>query len=122
MERLCHILPALVVITAFVFCITCLGLFLAGALKTGKQLQAFTPVLVVSTSMLGGCFWPLDIVQSKVLLGLAKFIPQTWALSSLENIVMKGQSPAVVLIPAGVLIAMGLLFFAAGLMTLKGEG
>jgi ABC-2 type transport system permease protein len=116
-----NILPSLVIVAAFVFCVTCLGLLLSGVVKNYKQLAALTPVLLVSTSMLGGCFWPLDIVQSKLLLTAAKFVPQTWALSSLEGIILNGQTLGGVFLPAGVMLLMGLLFFIAGLFTLRWE-
>lgn len=116
-----NLLPALVVSAAFIFCITSLGLLLSGIIKTDKQLQAVTPVLLVSTSMLGGCFWPLDIVQSKILLTLSKIVPQTWAMASLEGIVTRGLAMDAVLAPVGILAAMGLIYFAAGLYTLKWE-
>ncbi len=115
------ILPVLLIVAAFVFCVTCLGLLLSGLVKTDRQLNALTPVLLVSTSMLGGCFWPLDIVQSKLLLTAAKFVPQTWAISSLEGIIAKGQTFGGVLLPVGVMLLMGLLFFIAGLFTLRWE-
>lgn len=117
-----HNLPAvLLVVAAFVFCIACLGLLLTGLVRTDRQLQAVTPLLLVSTSMLGGVFWPLDIVNSKALLALSKVFPQTWAMRALEDLVMRGKSVESVFLPVGMLLLMGAVFFTLGLLKFKWE-
>jgi ABC-2 type transport system permease protein len=111
----------LLVITAFVFCATCLGLLLSSLAKTTAQLQAVTPVLVVSTSMLGGCFWPLDIVNVPLLLTLARVVPQSWAVTALEDLVGRGAALGSVVPHILVLLLMGILFFGLALKTLRWE-
>jgi ABC-2 type transport system permease protein len=111
----------LLVITAFVFCATCLGLLLSSLVKTTAQLQAVTPVLVVSTSMLGGCFWPLDIVNVPLLLTLARVVPQSWAVTALEDLVGRGAALGSVVPHILVLLLMGILFFGLALKTLRWE-
>lgn len=117
-----HNLPAvLLVVAAFVFCTACLGLLLTGLVRTDRQLQAVTPLLLVSTSMLGGVFWPLEIVNSKALLVLSKAFPQTWAIRALEDLAIRGKSVESVFLPVGVLLLMGAVFFTLGLLKLKWE-
>ncbi|MEW6425103.1 MAG: ABC transporter permease [Bacillota bacterium] len=115
-----HNLPAvLLVVAAFVFCTACLGLLLTGLVRTDRQLLAVTPLLLVSTSMLGGVFWPLEIVNSKLLLASSKVIPQTWAMRALEDLAMRGKSAESVFLPVGVLLFMGAVFFTLGLLKFK---
>jgi ABC-2 type transport system permease protein len=111
----------LLVAGAFAFSVTAMGLFLSGIVKTHAQLSAITPVILTSTSMLGGCMWPLDIVNNKFLLILAQFTPQKWALQGMEDIASYGMGFESALIPALVLLVMGAAFFAAGVKLVKQE-
>ncbi|WP_449240529.1 ABC transporter permease [Desulfoscipio gibsoniae] len=105
----------LLVLAAFMFCVTGLGLALSGLVKTTAQLAALTPILVVSTSMLGGCFWPLDVVTSDVLLTLARFVPQSWAIIALNDLVVRDAALSAALPSVGVLLLMGAVFCGMGL-------
>ncbi len=104
----------LMVAGAFVFTVTSMGLLMSGVVKTNAQLSAIAPVVLTSTSMLGGCMWPLDIVNSKLLLFLAELTPQKWAMQGMESIASKGMGIEAAVFPTIVLLAMGVLFFAAG--------
>lgn len=111
----------LMVAGAFIFTVTSMGLLLSGVVKTNAQLSAITPVVLTSTSMLGGCMWPLDIVNSKLLLFLAELTPQKWAMQGMESIASKGMGIEAALFPTIVLLAMGVLFFAGGVKLMKFE-
>lgn len=111
----------LLIALAFVFSITSLGLLLSGIVKTSAQLAAVTPVLLTSTSMLGGCMWPLDIVSNKALLFLAELTPQKWAVQGMEDIAARGMGFEAAAVPVLVLTGMGLLFFAIGVRLVKYE-
>lgn len=111
----------LLIVAAFVFAVTSLGLLLSGIVKTHAQLASITPVLLTSTSMLGGCMWPLDIVNNKFLLFLAELTPQKWAIQGMENIASRGLGFESAVVPAAVLAVMGLIFFAAGIRLVKNE-
>ena len=107
------------VTTVFVFTITSLGLMLSGIVKTEAQLGAIAPVVLTSTSMLGGTMWPLEIVNNKVLLFLAELTPQKWAMQGMLNIASKGMGFESIIIPSIVLLAMGIIFFTIGVKTVK---
>jgi len=111
----------LLVAAAFVFAVTALGLLLSGVVKTHAQLASVTPVVLTSTSMLGGCMWPLDIVNNKILLFLAELTPQKWAIQGMENIAARGMGFEAALVPALVLAGMGILFFGIGVKLVKYE-
>ena len=111
----------LTVAGSFVFAVTSMGLMLSGVVKTHAQLSAVTPVVLTSTSMLGGCMWPLDIVNNKVLLFLAELTPQKWGMQGMESIVSKGMGFEAAVYPAIVLMAMGVLFFAVGVKVMRFE-
>lgn len=82
------VLALLIVFAAYSLAGTALGLFIAGFLNSEQQLSAILPTVVVSTSMLGGCMWPLSIINNKVLLFLADLTPQRWAYQGIARIVI----------------------------------
>ncbi|WP_300301517.1 ABC transporter permease [Anaerosolibacter sp.] len=111
----------LLVMGVFVLTVTCLGLFLSSIVKTSAQLQTITPLITVCSAMLGGTFWPLDIVQSKLLLFLAKLTPQYWAISSIEGIIQQGYGLKDITLSLGILFLMAASYFGLGLKLLKWE-
>ena len=115
------LLGVLLVAGAFVFTVTSMGLMLAGLVKTHAQLASITPVILTSTSMLGGCMWPLEIVNNKVLLFLAELTPQKWAMQGIESIASKGMGLEAAIFPTLILLGMGVAFFAVGIKVMKFE-
>ncbi|GMQ60959.1 ABC transporter permease [Vallitalea maricola] len=105
----------LLLLGAFIFTITCLGLFISSFFKTGQQLSAIVPVITVSTSMLGGCMWPLEIIQSKTLLFIANLTPQKWALEGIKDMIMYGHGIESIVTPVLVLLLMGIIYLALGI-------
>lgn len=102
------ILALLIVFAGYSLAGTALGLFIAGFLNSEQQLSAILPTVVVSTSMLGGCMWPLSIINNKVLLFLADLTPQRWAYQGIARIVISNGNLSDVLQPT-----LFLLIFAA---------
>lgn len=111
----------LMVTAAFIFTITSLGLLLSGIIKTQAQLGSMAPLILTSTSMLGGCMWPLEIVNNKILLFLAELTPQKWAIQGIENIASKGMGFEAAILPTIVLLIMGIIFFGVGVKIMKFE-
>ena len=107
------------VTTVFVFAVTSFGLMLSGIVKTEAQLGAIAPVVLTSTSMLGGTMWPLEIVNNKVLLFLAELTPQKWAMQGMLNIASKGMGFEAAIMPSIVLFIMGIIFFTIGVKLVK---
>lgn len=111
----------LMVTAAFIFTVTSFGLLLSGVVKSQAQLGSMAPLVLTSTSMLGGCMWPLEIVNNKILLFLAELTPQKWAIQGIENIAAKGMGFEAAILPTIVLLIMGILFFGAGVKIMKIE-
>lgn len=111
----------LMVAAAFIFTVISMGLMLSGLVKNHGQLSAITPVVLTSTAMLGGCMWPLEIVNNKVLLFLAELTPQKWAVQGMEGIAAKGMGFEAAVLPTLVLLAMGVLYFTAGVKLMSSE-
>lgn len=109
----------LLVSAAFVFAVTSLGLMLSSFIKTQGQLGTIAPIVLTSTSMIGGCMWPLEIVNNKALLFLAELTPQKWAMQGIESISSKGMGFEAAILPTIILLAMGIIYFTLGVRTLN---
>lgn len=108
------IVHMMIVVAAFVFCVTALGMFLSNFVNTMGQLSAISPVILTGTAMLGGCFWPLEIVTAKPLLLLSNITPQKWAISAIERIMVYGVGLNEVMFSVLVLVGMGIVYMLLG--------
>lgn len=115
------LLGVFIVASAFVFATTSLGLMLSGMVKTHSQLSAISPIVLTSTSMLGGAMWPLEIIDSKVLLFLANLTPQKWAIEGIEKVAMYGKGLGDIILNLVVLMGLGIAFFIIGVKLIKHE-
>ncbi len=110
-----NFLGIILVVGAFALCVSAFGVLLSSFVKTPQQLGSIAPVILVSTSMLGGCYWPIEIVTSRVLLVIARFTPQFWAVKSLNRILIGNSNLAEVFQPVLILLVMGIVFFGIGI-------
>ncbi|MDD5017246.1 MAG: ABC transporter permease [Eubacteriales bacterium] len=108
--------PIYLVFVVFALTSTCFGLLISTLFSTYEQLNAGTPVIIVATSMLGGCMWPLSIVGSDVLLGIANAMPQKWALEAAESLAVSGGGIDTVSTHILILLGMALVFFGISVL------
>lgn len=109
-----NMLHLLIVIAAFVFCVASMGMFISNFVKTMGQLSAVSPIIITGSAMLGGCFWPLEIVTSKPLLFLSLFTPQRWAIEGIYSIIVYNEGLNMVVLPITILLGMGTLYLLMG--------
>jgi len=105
------------IFSVYLLCVTAIGMFLITFVKTNAQLGAFSSILIVATSLLSGCCWPIELVP-EFMQKLAMFFPQYWALKGLGNTVNANMGLDSESIPFIVLLLMGGLFF---LLTILSE-
>lgn len=114
-----NLLGILLVVLSFIFTVSAMGLMLSSLVRTMGQLGAISPIIITGTAMIGGCMWPLEIVNSKILLFLSNLTPQKWAMSGIKNLAMYNLAFESILKPVGILIAMGILFIVVGLVLMR---
>jgi|GEM_PF-1187018 len=114
------LLPLFAVAAAMVAASTGLGLFLAGLVRTAEQQQAIGVIFVVATSMLGGLFWPLDIL-SPTMQTIGHLTPQAWAMDGLTEVALRGGAWAGLAWPLIVLTTLAVVAAAAGLFRVRYE-
>lgn len=108
-------LGVLAVISLFTLAIVALGLFMAGLVRTPAQMQVFIPIVAVSSAMLGGAYWPIEIVSNPVMLALSRVVPIRYALDALKGIVYHDYSWSQLSGPLAVLAGFAVLFMVLGL-------
>lgn len=86
-----------------------LGLVVVAFSKTSNQAGTANTLIVTPTCMLGGCFWPAEVMP-QWLQRVGDFIPQTWALDSIKKL-QSGSSFIDILPQLGILLAFAAAFF-----------
>lgn len=112
------LLPLTAMAAALVLCASGMGLFLAGIVKTPEQQSTVSVLVVVSTSMLGGVYWPLALM-SKTMQQIGHLTPQAWAMDGLREVMLRGGSLAQVALPLTVLLGIALLFLTIGALRVR---
>jgi len=103
---------------SYIICGTSLGIMLASLVKTTDQADSLTPVIMISTAMLGGCFWPIEVVPS-FMQTVAKFTPTGLTMKGLTDLIVRGLGLKTVIIPSLTLLGMSLIFFVIGIYFLR---
>lgn len=114
------LLPLYAVAASFVLCSAGLGLFVAGMVKTSEQQATFGTIAVVATSMLGGVYWPLEIV-GPTMQRIGYLTPQAWAMTGLTEVMLRDGSFSSLLWPITVLLSLTVIFMTAGLLRVRYE-
>ncbi|HKL42411.1 MAG TPA: ABC transporter permease [Clostridia bacterium] len=110
-----NIFQVSIVAALYVFALTGIAVFVISTVNSFKQMDALTPIVLTSMAMLGGCLWPLEIVNSKILLFLANLTPHKWAVSGLKKIMISQFSVEDIILELTVLGAIGFVFYFVGL-------
>lgn len=108
-------LLVLIALAPYVLAIVSLAIFITGIVRTVQQFNAAIPIVSVSMAMLGGAFWPLEVVESTVMLTMSKLIPLTYGLEVLNGVTTYGYSLAEMIYPISILLLMSVLFVGLGI-------
>jgi ABC-2 type transport system permease protein len=113
-------LGVIMIISTFGLATTGLGVMISTMARTRGQVSAMTAVLATALSMLGGAYWPLDIV-SPAMRTIALLTPTGWAMTGLTDVVVRYQGTALAVLPSAALLGMAAVFLAIGVSRLKLE-
>lgn len=105
---------------SYIICGTSMGIMLASLVKTIDQAHSITPVIMISMAMLGGCFWPIEVVPS-YMQTVAKFTPTGLTMKGLTDLIVRGLGFQTVIIPSLSLLGLSLIFFITGIYFLRLE-
>jgi len=82
-------LSVLLIAISFTLSAVGLGTILSSVIKTSAQASALTILISIVTSMIGGAWWPIEIMP-KYLQTIGKFTPQYWAINGFNKIILRG--------------------------------
>jgi ABC-2 type transport system permease protein len=104
-------LAILLMMVALALLTTSLGLLVGAISKNEDQVVMFSMIAMMVLSAMGGAWFPLDIT-GKAFSAVGHITPTAWAMDGFQNIVQRGLDASSVLVPAGILLAYALAFFA----------
>ena len=106
----------LVIVIATALSAATLGILVAALVKTESQASALTILVVLVLAVISGC-----INESIQLWGPNMVTPHYWARLGMLNVLQRGMGLEGVLMPAGILLALSVIFFVVGARRFKFE-
>ncbi len=113
-------LPLLAMVASYVLCSAGLGLFVAGLVRTADQQRTVGTILVNATCMLGGVYWPLEMVGD-TMRRIGYLTPQAWAMEGFREVMLRGGSFDALVWPITVLLGITVVFMGAGVARIRFE-
>jgi ABC-2 type transport system permease protein len=90
--------------------IASMGLLIGVMARTSEQVAMFSIVPMLALAGLGGAWMPLE-VTGETFQAVGHLTPTYWAMNGMQNLILRGQGLAGVILPAVVLCGFALLFF-----------
>lgn len=97
-----------------------LGTLIGAFVRSEGQAAGLSWMLGMVMALLGGCWYPAELFP-QVVRTVTRVLPTTWAMEGMLDIVLRGQGVSGVLLPAGVLLGMAVLFFGVGVKRFRFE-
>jgi ABC-2 type transport system permease protein len=110
----------LILIAAVTLASTGLGLLVAVLVKTEEQANSVAELIVLTTSAIGGSWWPLFIVP-QFMRDLAHFTITAWAMDGFYDLFVFDLGVPGILKEVGILLLMAVLFFGTAISRFKFE-
>ena len=99
---------------------TGLGVLVATLAHTEAQISGLTVLLLLTLSVLGGCFIP-RFIMPEWLRTIGQITPHAWALDAYQDLLVRGYNFWEVLPKVGVLGAFAVIFFGIGVWRFRFE-
>ncbi len=103
------IINTIIFISVFLLAVIALGLLLSSIVKTSSQLGVTASLLITVTSMLGGCWWPIEF-SPEIMQIIGMITPQYWAVKGLNYLIVRDMPALALQTPLLVLFIMAILF------------
>lgn len=110
-------LEQLAVLECFLLASVGLAGAIAGLVRNSNNLGTINSLVVTPTCMIGGCFWPVDIMPD-FLQKLSNFVPQKWAIEAITSMAA-GSTLADVGLEIGILALFAAVLLTFGSVVLK---
>jgi ABC-2 type transport system permease protein len=114
-------LPATVVVVAcLALWSASLGLLVSALSRTQEHVILYGMIAMFLFSALGGAWFPLEIT-GETFSAIGHLMPSAWAMEGFQNLILRGQGFASILMPAVVLIGYAIAFLAVAVWRFKFE-
>jgi ABC-2 type transport system permease protein len=113
-------LAVTLLLLSYILAVTGLAILVSSVVRSRDQLSGLMPLLAVGLSMLGGSFWPLQIV-SPFMQTIAKLTPTGWAMIGLTDVVARNQGMEAAVVPTLVLLGFAAVSLFLGARMLRFE-
>ncbi|MGG5740621.1 MULTISPECIES: ABC transporter permease [Bacillus cereus group] len=113
-----NVLGVITLVSVLLLAVIGLALLLASIVKTTEQQSALGNIVVISTCMIGGLYWPIEI-EPAWMQTAANFVPQTWAMRGFTELIVRGGTLADIGGYIGILILFAGVFFIIGLTRIR---
>lgn len=95
------------------------GAIIAAFAKSTSQSSQLYNILIVPTSMLAGCFWPIELMPD-AFQKFALILPQTWVLRAVD-VIQYGGGLEKVLPHIGVILLFAVVLFTLAVMKMRSD-
>lgn len=112
------ILALFVFFTSLILVVLGLGILLCRIVNTASNAPIVCQMVVQISCIVGGSYMPLDYFPT-TLKHIAYFMPQSWAVTALTDLVLKNKGLISILPDIGVLLLFAIAFLTAGVSTIK---
>ncbi|MBM7095090.1 ABC transporter permease [Bacillus sp. H-16] len=112
----------LLIIGCYCFAIVALGTLLIGLVKTSQQLNGVIPIVAVAMAMLGGAFWPIEVVSNEIVLFFSQGMPILYAMDALKQIAIYERSFDAITQSLSILILFGVICMGVGINLMERRG
>jgi|GEM_PF-1180529 len=107
-------------VSIMILTIVAYSMMMATVVSSKKQADAVNSIIIVSTCMLGGVYWPVEIMP-QFMQYIANFIPQYWMMQGLEYIMLDQTSGSTSWQPWAVLCGISGVLLAIAIRQLTKE-
>lgn len=105
----------LLIIACYTFAIVALSMLVMSLVSRPQQLQAVVPIIATGMAMIGGAFWPIELVSNTMLLAIAKILPITYGLDALKGVAIYDRSWQELSEPISILLLFGVVCMGIGI-------
>lgn len=113
-----NIFGVLILVSMLLLAVIGLALWIGSIVKTAEQQSAFGTIVIISTCMISGLYWPIEI-EPEWMQQLANFVPQTWAMRGFTELMVRGGGLVDIAGYIGVLFLFAIIFFSLGLWKIR---
>lgn len=103
----------------YVFTNVALAMLLTSAVRNMQQFNAILPFIAVAMAMIGGAFWPIELVESKFMIALSHAMPIKYGMDMLNGAAVYGYPLNKLFKPVSMLLLMGVLMMGIGIRLME---